>query len=123
MSLNKESNYTPYVLGRLFAVFEGIQYAANPNINSTIKDRFFSSAAGTPSIIFPRLTQLAQAHLRKLSVGQRIWYEKQLAELHALLPEHLPDRFTLSEQESFFIGYYHQNHERFTTKKEENENE
>lgn len=117
VALNQESTYTPYVLGRLFSVLEGIQSAANKNLNTTIKDRFFSSAAATPAMIFPRLTQLAQAHLRKLDVGQKIWYEQQLVELHEKLPEVLPVRLSLAEQESFFIGYYHQTQKRFEKKK------
>ena len=115
-ALNQESTYTPYVLGRLFSVLEAIQSAANKGVNTTIKDRFFNSAAATPAIIFPRLTQLAQAHLRKLSVAQKIWYEQQLVALHEKLPEVLPARLSLAEQESFFIGYYHQTQKRFEKK-------
>lgn len=116
VALNQESTYTPYVLGRLFSVLEAIQSAANKGVNTTIKDRFFNSAAATPAIIFPRLTQLAQAHLRKLSVAQKIWYEQQLVALHEKLPEVLPARLSLAEQESFFIGYYHQTQKRFEKK-------
>ena len=74
------------------------------------------SQYATPAIIFPRLTQLAQAHLRKLSVAQKIWYEQQLVALHEKLPEVLPARLSLAEQESFFIGYYHQTQKRFEKK-------
>lgn len=116
VALNQESTYTPYVLGQLFSVLEAIQSAANKGVNTTIKDRFFNSAAATPAIIFPRLTQLAQAHLRKLSVAQKIWYEQQLVALHEKLPEVLPARLSLAEQESFFIGYYHQTQKRFEKK-------
>ena len=116
VALNQESTYTPYVLGRLFSVLEAIQSAANKGVNTTIKDRFFNSAAATPAIIFPRLTQLAQAHLRKLSVAQKILYEQQLVALHEKLPEVLPARLSLAEQESFFIGYYHQTQKRFEKK-------
>mgnify|MGYP004613241037 CR=1 FL=1 len=117
VALNQDSAYTPYVLGRLFSVLEAIQSAANKGINTTIKDRFFNSAAATPAIIFPRLTQLAQAHLRRLnSVAQKIWYEQQLIALHEKLPEVLPARLSLAEQESFFIGYYHQTQKRFEKK-------
>lgn len=116
VALNQESTYTPYVLGRLFSVLEAIQSAANKGVNTTIKDRFFNSAAATPAIIFPRLTRLAQAHLRKLSVAQKIWYEQQLVALHEKLPEVLPARLSLAEQESFFIGYYHQTQKRFEKK-------
>ena len=40
VSLQQDSTYTPYVLGRLFSVLEAVQQDANPGVNATIKDRF-----------------------------------------------------------------------------------
>lgn len=37
VSLNEASTNIPYTLGRLFAVYEALQEAANPGINATIK--------------------------------------------------------------------------------------
>ncbi len=51
--LNEQTNYAPYVLGRLFAVLESLQQKANPGINATIMDRYFNAACATPSIVFP----------------------------------------------------------------------
>ena len=48
VELNGNTNYQPYLLGRLFAVLEDLQRAANPGINTTIRDRFFNSACATP---------------------------------------------------------------------------
>ena len=42
MSLNEECNDAAYVLGRLFSVLESIQTDANPEIKSTIRDRYFN---------------------------------------------------------------------------------
>lgn len=67
VSLNENSKNIPYTLGRLFSVYEEIQQAANPGINTTIKDRYFGSAAAMPATVFPILSNLAQKHLRKLS--------------------------------------------------------
>ena len=67
VALNKECKKVPYVLGRLFAVFEDLQKKANPGINSTIKDRYFNSACANPSMTFPLLTKLANTHLKKIS--------------------------------------------------------
>ena len=53
MSLNEQSTHIPYTLGRLFSVLEAIQQAANPGINTTIKDKYFNSAASIPGVIFP----------------------------------------------------------------------
>ena len=62
----KTATNVPYTLGRLFSVLEAIQQYANPGINSTIKDKYFNSAAATPAVIFPTLINLAQKHLKKL---------------------------------------------------------
>lgn len=49
MSLNEASTDTAYTLGRLFSVYEAVQQAANPGINTTIKDKYFNSAAAMPA--------------------------------------------------------------------------
>lgn len=49
VKLNEETNYAPYVLGRLFAVLEKIQQSVNPEIKATIRDRYFNSACATPA--------------------------------------------------------------------------
>jgi CRISPR-associated protein Cas8c/Csd1 subtype I-C len=81
VSLNADSSYCPYVLGRLFAVLEGTQQAANPGINATIKDRFFNSACATPAAVFPILLKLSNSHLKKLDTGKAVWWSKQIGDL------------------------------------------
>ena len=118
VQLNEQSNYPPYVLGRLFSVLEALQQAANPGINTTIKDRFFNAACATPVTVFPTLVKLAQNHLQKLSAGQRTFYDKQITDLMSRLDETYPVRMTMPEQGAFELGYYHQTQKRFTSKKE-----
>ncbi|NBI67384.1 type I-C CRISPR-associated protein Cas8c/Csd1 [Pseudoflavonifractor sp. 60] len=121
VSLNPDSTNIPYTLGRLFSVLEAIQSAANPGINTTIKDKYFNSASATPSRVFPTLINLAQKHLRKLDKGWSISFSKQLTELTAKLEEEFPDRLSLPQQGAFQLGYYHQTQARYQ-KKEENNN-
>lgn len=118
MELNKDSKYLPYVLGRLFSVLEAVQNAANPNINTTIKDRYFNSACATPAMVFPTLINLAQKHLKKLSPNYAAYYSKQIGDLMERIPCAYPAHLTLPEQGAFQIGYYHQTQERFTKKEE-----
>ena len=123
VTLNDESEYLPYVLGRLFAVLEAVQDAANPGINTTIKDRYFNSACATPAVIFPTLIKLAQKHLQKLDTGKSIHYNRQLTALMGMIHEGFPARMTLPEQGAFQLGYYHQTQKRYEKKnKGENEN-
>ena len=118
VSLNENSTNIPYTLGRLFAVYEEVQEAANPGINATIKDKYFNSAAATPAVIFPILDNLCQKHLRKLDTGLRIYRDKQIGQLKDVLGESYPIRMSLPEQGSFNLGYYHQKQFRYTKKED-----
>lgn len=122
--LNRESECIPYNLGRLFSVLEEIQSAANPGVRTTIRDRYFTSAAATPCIVFPTLVNLTQKHLKKLSSDKPGWavvLEKKLTDIMDRLEEEYPVRLTLPEQGAFQLGYYHQTADRYR-KKEETEN-
>ena len=121
VELNDQSNYLPYVLGRLFAVLERVQSAANPGLNATIKDKYFNSACATPATIFPLLTKLSQSHLRKLEGGLKVYYEKIIGDLEGRIRETLPARMGLADQGTFQLGYYHQV-QKFYEKKEKGGN-
>lgn len=119
VALNEASTNPAYTLGRLFSIYEDIQKkASDTKLNSTIKDKYFNSAASTPATIFPLLDNLCQKHLRKLSTGQRIWYEKQIMALTGILGEEYPARLNLPQQGSFNLGYYHQTQKRYEKKEE-----
>lgn len=120
VQLNEETTYQPYVLGRLFSVLEEIQSEANPTINTTIKDKYFSSACSTPAVIFPILLSLTEKHLRKFDTGKKIYYSKKLQGITSMITETYPAHLTLTEQGVFQLGYYHQTQKRFTKKTEEN---
>ena len=116
VSLNADSSYCPYVLGRLFAVLEGTQQAANPGISATIKDRFFNSACATPAAVFPILLKLSNSHLKKLDTGKAVWWSKQIGDLIERLGTDFPAHQSLQEQGAFILGYYHQTQKRFEKK-------
>ena len=118
VALNEASNNVPYNLGRLFSILELIQENANPGINATIRDKYFNSAAATPSRVFAVLFSLSEKHLRKLEHGKRVWLEKLRAQVTDKLPEQLPARLSLPEQGAFQMGYYHQTQKRYEKKGE-----
>lgn len=126
VKLNEETSYVPYVLGRLFAVYVEIQENANPNINTTIKDKYFNSAAATPATVFPILIALGEKHLEKIEKEKnkniRCYYEKILENLLGRFEETLPSRMKIQEQGTFYLGYYYQTQKRYT-KKENKEDE
>lgn len=122
VGLNEGSTHIPYTLGRVFSVLEAIQSAANPGVKTTIKDKYFNSAAATPAVIFPLLINLAQKHLKKLrgsNTGLAIALDKQLTDLLNRLGENYPTRMNLPQQGAFQLGYYQQLQARYQ-KKEEN---
>ena len=111
MALVEQSTNVAYVLGRLFAELERIQQDANPDIQATIKDRYFNSACATPAYIFPVLEKLTQHYLRKLEKGRQIYHEKNLGVIMNLLQldnNPLPKNLTLENQGIFILGYYQQ---------------
>ena len=122
VELNEQTNYLPYLLGRLFAVLEGLQQSANPGINTTIKDRYFNSASATPLLVFPILRNLAIKHLEKLKkMGENekklaFFYEKKIIELNGRTKVTFPARMSLAEQNYFQLGYYHETQRRYTAK-------
>lgn len=110
VSLNESSESVPYRLGRLFAVLEKAQRDAIKNINATIKDKYFATAASAPAAVFPNLIRLAQNHFAKSEyrTNERLAGEILdgiLFDGEKAFPKHL----TFEEQGVFMLGYYHQN--------------
>ena len=124
MDINEESGYLPYVLGRMFSIYEQIQLAAIPGINTTIKDKYFTSASTTPARIFPILGDLAAKHMRKTwkSEGLKVKLDKALGELTGRVGDRYPSRLSLEERGAFQLGYYFENQKRFD-KANKNNNE
>lgn len=109
MSLNEQSDNKAYNFGRLFAVLEKVQKEANPGINSTIKDRYFTSACATPASVFPVLLRLSQHHISKAQYGYTS--DKKIADILEKLDienNPFPSNLSLNEQGVFVLGYYHQ---------------
>lgn len=115
VGLNEECADVAYVLGRLFSVLESIQRAANPEITSTIRDRYFNAACATPAVVFPVLMKLKNSHIKKLErekVGAKRNFEKQLRGLNGKISEY-PKRLSLEKQGLFILGYYHQQQKKY----------
>lgn len=124
VGLDRENHSEAYLCGRLFAVLEKVQIeSAGGELNRTIRDAYFSSAATKPVMVFPRLNRLAQNHLKKLEgKGREKYeaYEKLIKEIVSKLNDNFPDYLNLREQGEFIIGYYKQSQVMFAeTKKAE----
>lgn len=118
VSLDKENTEIGYCLGRLFAVLEKLQKDAQPGINATIKDRYYSSASCTPRSVFGTLIRLSNHHLKKLEQPSwRVNAEKRIGEVMELIPA-FPSHLNLEQQALFAVGYYHQKQDFYKTKTE-----
>lgn len=107
VSLDIQRMDPAYRLGRLFAVLEKTQERAQPGINSTIRERFYSSASATPAMVFPQLLRTYQHHLAKLSPGEKVNREKLVQEIMDGISD-IPAHLNLESQAQFAIGYYQQ---------------
>jgi len=121
MALDPANKNPGYRLGRLFAVLEKIQEEAQPNINTTIRDRFYGAASTSPVAVFSQLLKLKNHHLAKLdNPGRRVNFEKLIGEVMSDISD-FPAHLSLNDQAYFSVGYYHQRQDFFTSKKNHSE--
>ena len=121
LALDKENRDQAYLCGRLFAVLEWLQKRALGDLNTTIKDKYFASAAAKPATVFPKLLTLAQAHIKKLDgEGNKVYYNKLIGQIINDINDEFPTTLSLVDQGKFIIGYYQQNQD-FFVKKEDRE--
>jgi CRISPR-associated protein Csd1 len=114
MSLDLNYDNKAYLLGRLLAVLESMQTAAqSQGLNRTLVDRFFGAAATRPGTVFPQLLELAIHHKNKASkVSPRkvAALDKMLGAILDGIPaqEGFGRSLDLEGQGRFALGYYQQ---------------
>lgn len=113
--LDKENQNQGYLCGRLFAVLDRIQEKAN-GIHS-IRDRYMNAASSTPAAVFATILNLSNHHSEKLDAGINIYFERIKQEIISKLDaDGFPTHLDLQDQGRFFVGYYHQYQDFFTSK-------
>ncbi len=113
MSLDNREPNAAYRLGRIFAVYEDIQQAAQDgSTNTTIKDQYFGAASATPGSVFPIIARKAMHHLasirKKGKGGLAHWFETEVGSILDGMATSFPKSLRLEDQGRFAIGYYHQ---------------
>lgn len=106
--LDKQNLNPGYLCGRLFAVLENLQFAANGQ--DSIRASYMNAASSTPSAVFPTILKLSNSHYSKLAKdkkGLAVFFDNQKKEIMAMIQD-FPDTLELSDQGRFFLGYYHQ---------------
>lgn len=115
-TLDADSREPSYLCGRLFAVLEDIQTTALPNLNTTLRDKYFRTAATAPNATLTHLRIDSTAHLKRLrrdNKGAAVALERRLDELCALFADDLPRHLTPVQQGRFVIGYGHERADRW----------
>lgn len=113
--LDEQNESKAYLCGRLFALICKLQFKAQGEVNSSIKDRFFTSASNAPGRVMGiLLTQYVPIYQKKA----RGAYAKSITEIAARIG-HFPDKLTLTERGEFALGYYYQ----YGIRQNENNNE
>jgi len=107
-NLNPESQDPAYLCGRLFAVFDRLQYLALGQVNAGVSERYYASASVTPALVMGRLFRNAQFHLAKAGGGVAENVRKDFEEISCALGDQFKPTLTLEEQGRFALGYYHQ---------------
>lgn len=117
--LDKDNNNQGYLCGRLFAVLDNLQFAANGQ--DSIRSSYMNAASTTPSTVFSTILKLSNNHYGKLAKdkkGLANFFDNQKKEIMAMLQE-FPDTLELNDQGRFFLGYYHQKHYKENNNSEE----
>lgn len=115
VSLDRNRPEVGYRLGRLFATLEKVQGDANPNVEATIRERYYGAASTSPVAVFSQLLRLKNHHLAKLKTPLRICREQEIGEILGGISA-FPSHLSLEEQALFALGYYHQRQDFYTSK-------
>ena len=130
--LDEGCRFPAYVYGQLMAVYENLQWKSDDaeqkrrrgkteskeqkkEINLTVSDRYFGLASTFPKVAFPRIQDLARAHMRKLrreDPGAANAINARIEKLYSFLEPSKDGPFLaqlgLEGQGLFALGYYHQ---------------
>jgi len=106
--LNQESRDPAYLCGRLFAIFDRLQYLALGGVNAGVVERYYASASTTPALVMGRLFRNAQFHLAKAEGGVAGNVSKDFESISCALGNQFPATLDLEGQGRFALGYYHQ---------------
>lgn len=123
-ALDREHPDEAYHCGRLLAVLDEIQRAAQGQVNATVIDKYFGAASSAPASVFGTLIHNAQNHLGKLrgdqkNIGTFIAVDKKLTEVMGHISD-FPNTLSLRRQGIFALGFYHQRAARWQTSESSN---
>lgn len=104
------NNVSPaYACGKLFAVYEQMQWLYNrKNLNKNLAQSHFSAAMKQPSVVFPQLASMAVIYFNGLQGGSRAYYTDLIGEISSEIGTTFPSKFDDDDKGAFVLGYYQQ---------------
>lgn len=112
---------TAYNCGRLLAIFDELQWAAQGDIGAGVVERYYGAASSAPNTAFGTLWRLHQHHLKKLARagdGGRAKAEAIKRKIEEIacrfhqsdprFPPEFPRAFDMRAQGRFALGFYQQ---------------
>ena len=114
--LNVSNTNFGYLFGRMFAIYERINYISNEN--SDYASKYFKFAVENPLKAFYFLSQMSQHHIAKEQSNN--YSLKLLSEISNLIKE-IPEKLSDTDKAFFTLGYLQQKNEFFTNKNKKGE--
>jgi len=123
MGLDTTVKCVGYCTGRLFAVYERLQFEASGNrkVSSDIADRYFPSIMDAPASTIEKISKESRYHQNKLNrdkKGRAIYFQKLIGSIYNHIDGRggIPTRRTPEITASFIVGYHHQQQDFFVKK-------
>lgn len=121
VAINRDCTDPAYLLGQLFWYYESLQKTALGKVNTTVKDKYFSSAMVTPDRVFPILAAKSTHHIRNMrnkrdKAGLAYYYDKTISGLIDQISLPFPHRLSKEASCAFVLGYYHAKQDFFVKK-------
>ena len=102
---NEKHPEPAYHCGALVAVYGMIQSYAMPDVNSSLIDRYFSSASQAPALVLGQLARMSNYHLSKLE-KLRGYFSNLRDQVACAIGQEIPTVLAPEQQAYFAIGYY-----------------
>ena len=123
VSLDKENTNVDYIMGRLLALGDDIQYAAmSGKFSKSLSQRYMQGMMCWPAQFFPVIETKIGYYLEKLGrwkPGLGVMLARQHTELLDLLPsDKVPAVFTTEQRSAYTLGVYQQRAEIIRVKRE-----
>lgn len=110
--LNTQTDYPPYVLGRIFALYSKFDWSVKPSRANRTRWDYLTAAQTRPSHVFPILDAMPMPRSRSFTPLQHATLNatrNSIGLLYDRLDHRLPETLNVDEQTAFQLGYYFEN--------------